>query len=199
MTSAHSAEGESGRTLFVLRHAKSDWSDPDLPDRERPLADKGRRQVARLVKHAPTLVVEQVVTSPAVRARQTVDPVRDVLGCPLREDSRLYSGSADELLSVVRELPEDCSRAMVVGHMPSVATLVERLTGEFLDFPTGGLATVGLPGAWSAAGDEAGRVAELVSPRELRERQAVREERESSRSHGKKKRRKDRSKRKGQR
>ncbi len=164
---------ETGRTLYVLRHAKSDWSDPALADRERPLADKGRRQVGRLVKHAANLPVELVVSSPAVRARQTVDPLRDVIGCELREDSRLYSGSQDELLQVVRELPDGCSTAMVVGHMPGLASLVERLTGDFLDFPTGGLATVTLPGAWSAAGESEGRMAELVSPRDLRERQAA--------------------------
>jgi phosphohistidine phosphatase len=163
----------TGRTLYVLRHAKSDWSDPALADRERPLADKGRRQVGRLVKHAASLPVEMVVSSPAVRARQTVDPVRDVIGCELREDSRLYSGSEVELLQVVRELPDGCSSAMVVGHMPGLATLVEALTGDFLDFPTGGLATVTLPGPWSAAGESAGRLAELVSPRDLRERQAA--------------------------
>ena len=37
--------------LYVLRHAKSSWDDPDLPDRLRPLARRGRTAVATLARH----------------------------------------------------------------------------------------------------------------------------------------------------
>ncbi|HAU25129.1 MAG TPA: phosphohistidine phosphatase, partial [Gammaproteobacteria bacterium] len=33
------------KTLYLLRHAKSSWDDPELKDFERPLADRGRRDV----------------------------------------------------------------------------------------------------------------------------------------------------------
>jgi NADH-quinone oxidoreductase subunit C len=34
--------------LLLLRHAKSSWDEPDLPDAERPLAPRGRRSAAAL-------------------------------------------------------------------------------------------------------------------------------------------------------
>ena len=33
------------KVLYLLRHAKSSWDDPDLPDRDRPLAPRGKRAV----------------------------------------------------------------------------------------------------------------------------------------------------------
>jgi len=39
------------RTLYLLRHAKSSWDDPALPDHERPLAPRGRRGAKRIAEH----------------------------------------------------------------------------------------------------------------------------------------------------
>ena len=36
------------KTLLVLRHAKSSWSDPALDDHERPLNKRGRRDAPRM-------------------------------------------------------------------------------------------------------------------------------------------------------
>lgn len=36
------------KTLFLIRHAKSSWDDPTLPDRSRPLAERGERDAATL-------------------------------------------------------------------------------------------------------------------------------------------------------
>ena len=62
------------KTLYVLRHAKSDWGDESLPDFERPLNHRGQK-AARAVGHemaARGIHPDLVITSPAVRAKQTV-------------------------------------------------------------------------------------------------------------------------------
>jgi len=39
-------DSDTTRRLILLRHAKSDW--PDVPDRDRPLAKRGRRDAPRI-------------------------------------------------------------------------------------------------------------------------------------------------------
>jgi bisphosphoglycerate-dependent phosphoglycerate mutase len=38
------------KTLFLIRHAKSSWDDPALPDKDRPLGDRGRRDARKMGK-----------------------------------------------------------------------------------------------------------------------------------------------------
>jgi phosphohistidine phosphatase len=71
------------QTLYLLRHAKSSWADPTLPDRERPLAPRGRRDAKRIANHLrgldvrPELVlgqVEMVSTSSSIRGTSIPSP-----------------------------------------------------------------------------------------------------------------------------
>jgi phosphohistidine phosphatase len=139
-------------TLVVLRHAKSDWS-TGQGDRDRPLSGRGSRQAPEagrwLAEHGP--VPDQVVVSPAVRARRTWDLVAAAMPAspPTRVDDRVYAGSLDELLSVVADLPEAADTALLVGHNPGLEELVEHLTGEHVRLPTSALALVDVPGPWS--------------------------------------------------
>lgn len=147
------------RTLILLRHAKSDWSH-DEPDIARPLAKRGRRQApeagAWLAAHSDR--IELAVVSPAERARSTWDLVAARLDGPppTRIDDRVYAASADELLAVVRELPDRLRRVVLVGHNPGLEDLVALLTGQWTSLPTSALAVIALPGSWASAEDASG-------------------------------------------
>ena len=69
-------------TLYLLRHAKSSWADPALPDHERPLASRGRRDAKRIAKHLVRLGIEPelVLCSSAQRTRETLELLRPALG-----------------------------------------------------------------------------------------------------------------------
>lgn len=43
------------KRLWLLRHAKSSWEDPGLPDPDRPLAPRGRRAAELLAAILPAL------------------------------------------------------------------------------------------------------------------------------------------------
>ena len=141
-------------TLVLLRHAKSDWSH-DEPDLSRPLAKRGRRQAPEaggwLAANLDRL--DLAVVSPANRARSTWDLVAARLDGPppVRVDDRVYAASDDELLEVVRELPDELERVVLVGHNPGLEDLVALLTGRWTAMPTSALAVVTLPGTWSTA------------------------------------------------
>src|SRR5262245_49888771 len=99
------------RRLVLLRHAKSDWDDPTLDDRDRPLASRGRRDARLLADHvrAHGPAVELVVSSPARRCRETLDLVLEgfVPRPPVEFDERLYGASIQQLVSVVTETDPD--------------------------------------------------------------------------------------------
>ncbi|MEC7550227.1 MAG: histidine phosphatase family protein, partial [Pseudomonadota bacterium] len=70
------------KTLYLLRHAKSSWDDPELKDFERPLAERGLRDIpkmaARFRQRGDT--VGCVITSPALRAKTTAKLMADQIG-----------------------------------------------------------------------------------------------------------------------
>jgi phosphohistidine phosphatase len=143
------------RTLVLLRHAKSDWSG-DEADIARPLAKRGRRQASDVGRWLAANLdsVDLAVVSPASRARSTWDLVAAQLDVPPRTriDDRVYAASDQQLLTVVRELPDDIETMVLVGHNPGIEDLASFLTGESAPMPTSALAVITLPGSWSTAG-----------------------------------------------
>jgi phosphohistidine phosphatase len=145
-------------TLILLRHGKSDWEGGE-PDHLRPLARRGRRQVPEagrwLADNAGD--IDLALVSPAERTRQTwrLAAAELALPPPVREDDRVYAGSAPSLLGVLRELPGEVATVVLVGHNPGVEDLVASLTGRWVPMPTSALAVIELAGPWSAAGKAA--------------------------------------------
>lgn len=133
------------KTLFLVRHAKSGHDDPALSDRERPLNDRGRKEALlmgrRLAKHhvKPGLII----SSPAVRALATAQAIARELDYELRHiaiDERLYAGTADAMLAVVRSLDKKVDCVMLFGHNPEISAFAGSLSGETCDMPTCALA-----------------------------------------------------------
>jgi len=143
------------RTLVVLRHAKSDWS-TGRPDRERPLAPRGRRQApeagAWLAAHLdpPGLAV----VSPAERTRATWELVAAVLPeeVPVRVEESVYAASGAELSRVVASLPPEVESVVLVGHNPGMEDLVQDLSGGWVPMKTSAIAVLTWEGAWTDAG-----------------------------------------------
>jgi phosphohistidine phosphatase len=98
--------------------------------------------------------VDLAIVSPATRARSTWDLVAAELDVRpgTRIDDRVYAASDEQLLTVVRELPDDIETVVLVGHNPGIDDLASLLTGESVPMPTSALAVITLPGSWSTAG-----------------------------------------------
>ena len=147
----------AGRTLILLRHAKSDWSGNE-PDLRRPLAARGRRQGPDAGRWLNTNVdrIDLAVVSPATRAMQTWHLAAAQLHTspPTRIDDRVYAASARQLLSVVRELPSTLHTVVLVGHNPGIEDLAFAVTREPTSMPTSTIALITWPGSWPAAGHD---------------------------------------------
>ena len=90
------------KTLFLIRHAKSSWDDTALPDKDRPLDDRGRRDAPKMGKRLAKRDVKPdlILSSPARRALTTAEVIAKKLDYKLKDivaDDRLYAGEADDL------------------------------------------------------------------------------------------------------
>ena len=110
----NSAGGDSaisgGRTLILVRHAKSSW-DLDVDDHERPLSGRGRRDaeaIGRLLA-LQSLRPDLVLCSTATRTRETWD--RATAGGAEAAEVRflepIYHAWVPELMRILREVPDE--------------------------------------------------------------------------------------------
>jgi phosphohistidine phosphatase len=154
--------------LYLLRHAKSSWDDPDLSDHDRPLAPRGRKAAQAMRSHLVSAEVTPslVLCSSALRARQTLERVAPE--GELRIEAELYGASARSLLERCRALPAHLESVMVIGHNPGMHELSLLLSGEPREkFPTGALATLVLEDGWSSLEPGGARLEAFVRPKDL--------------------------------
>ncbi|WP_042378173.1 SixA phosphatase family protein [Streptacidiphilus melanogenes] len=168
--------------LIVLRHAKSAWPE-GVPDLERPLAERGLRDAPRMgawLRQAG-LRPELVICSPARRTRQTWELTSRTLGAEpiVAFEPRVYGAEVEELLEVLREVPDGVGTVLVVAHFPGVQGLVLELVGGPVasstpalarlheKFPTAGAAVVDLPAGWAGLRRGTGTLAAFTVPRDL--------------------------------
>ena len=170
--------GRTAHTLLLLRHAKSSWVDPTLPDHDRPLASRGRRDAKRIAKHLAGFEFEPelVLCSSAVRTRETLELVRPALGNSkvLFEDG-LYGASSDELLARIRVVPDAVGSVMLIGHNPGLEQLAlllassgDELRGLETKFPTAALATLAVETTWSRLAPGDAILTAYIVPKQLR-------------------------------
>lgn len=145
------------KTLLLLRHAKSSWKDAQLPDHDRPLNKRGKREaplVGRWLAQRK-LVPDLLITSTALRARKTAEKVAQECGYErgIQLAPELYENGPHAYLKVPREFGGDCRCLLLVGHNPALEQVLERLLGRPVTMPTAALAHLQIDiGDWSELG-----------------------------------------------
>ena len=165
------------RTLYLLRHAKSSWKDDSLRDFDRPLKGRGREAAEQigqvLAAEKLTGAALLVISSPAVRARETTQLVLQTAGLTLdpRFDERIYEADVPALLEVVSSIPDSAQTAMLVGHNPGFENLLSYLTGDNRHMSTCALARIEFADAvsWSDVSEHSGRLTSFVTPKDVAE------------------------------
>ena len=123
------------KKLWIVRHAKSSWSDFGLADHDRPLNERGKRDAPFMGK----LIAEKysvpthLFTSTAKRARMTCKAFRKAMDIDKKFVSRheeLYHASIGDCLRVIHGINDEIEIAAIFGHNPTFTYLVEELTGQ---------------------------------------------------------------------
>lgn len=169
------------KTLYLLRHAKSDWSEGGMDDFDRPLAKRGRDAapaMGRFMK-SKKLVPDLVLCSAAARAKETWDLVGRELGAgpQVKVLKGLYMASPGRLLGALRKVPAGAKTVMLVGHNPGMEDLADRLVGSgarkaiarlAVKYPTGALAVIHFKeDSWADLAEGSGKLARFMRPKDL--------------------------------
>ncbi len=159
--------------LWVIRHAKSSWK-TGHSDFDRPLNKRGERDGPRMAAWLSTQEdpPEWIVSSDAARARATADFVCAGAGVSteaLLLESRLYGASAETILDVVRETPDDFSTMAIICHNPGITDFVNAMLGEyrFDNLPTFGVAKLDVGEPWVDLTFDSASLDELCVPKQL--------------------------------
>lgn len=162
------------RRLSLVRHANAE-QDSDVRDFERPLSRKGRSEAEEMAKRflERNLVPDLILSSAAVRTRETADNFARVLGVParlLQADDTLYLADGDQILAAIRAMGPRVTHLMVIGHNPGISAAAISLAPETVttDLPTCGALTLNVVCARWALIDRRGvRDAERFAPKKL--------------------------------
>jgi phosphohistidine phosphatase len=131
------------KTLLLMRHGKSSWKDDSLPDHERPLKKRGRRDSQRIAQEIDRndLYPQIILSSSAARARETVENIVDILDYENRIifSDELYMAEPEDFIHILQGLSDDYDTVLIVGHNPGMETYLQIIDGEIESLPTAGL------------------------------------------------------------
>ena len=157
--------------LFLLRHAKSNSFQTDLSDIDRALTDGGRR-AAQLVGSyidSQRLWPDLVISSPAVRARETTELVLASASAHIdvEYDPQVYEATPQILLDIIARVDKKREVLLLVGHNPGLEDLLRLLTGRAELMSTASLAKISLDiSDWSQSDVSKGTFDWILTPSE---------------------------------
>lgn len=166
------------RTLYLLRHAKSDWNGEISADFDRPLSKRGFSAAPRMGQFMAEskLIPDRILCSAAKRTRQTLSALQPHFGdeIDIQITDRIYSGNAMDYLNLIRSEGGDCRSLLVIGHNPSTQGLALALSGKgeqtmrdqmAMKYPTAGLCVINFDiEHWSEIGEGLGDLVLFTTP-----------------------------------
>ncbi|MBZ0130269.1 MAG: histidine phosphatase family protein [Rhodobacteraceae bacterium] len=165
------------KRLILVRHAKSSWSESSLPDKDRPLNDRGHEAAPKIGRWLASkgYQPDEVISSAALRCRETwagilgqLNPVSNV-----RFEDYLYLATDAEMLDTLRTASGDT--VLMIGHMPGIGDLARGLRQDpppkhslFAKYPTGAATVLDFQiDDWAEAQFGSARFEAYVAPADL--------------------------------
>lgn len=147
-----------------------------MTDLQRPLSRRGKEDAPRMARFLRDrgLAPDLILCSTAKRAWQTVKRTVEAgqFNCPVERNQRIYDADQpQELVDLLRTVPDELNRILLVGHNPCLEEFIEALTAEATSLPTAAVAQVELGIASWADLDlgSCGRLTGVWRPKELPE------------------------------
>ena len=165
-----------GCTLLLMRHGKSDWASTMDEDFYRVLASRGTQDAPIMGNWIKVhqYVPDQIICSPAIRAKQTVEHVCSQIDVAITNvywDERIYGADIKKLLGVLSETQDKIKTLLMVGHNPGFSDLIDYLCPNNglirKHMPTAAIAVISLNKIWSAVEQHSGILLHLVTPKQV--------------------------------
>ena len=138
------------KLVYFIRHAKSSWDRPELPDHRRDLLDVGIKRTRKVAKWMinKSIAPDLIISSPATRAYRTAGIVAQFFEYPEKKivtAPTLYPGSPEHIMETLYALPDTMQQVIIVSHNPALTELVNSFletNKKIFNFPTSAVAGV---------------------------------------------------------
>ena len=146
------------KTIYLVRHAKSDWGDNSIPDFDRPLNKRGKRDAPFMgeILNQKKIKIDLIISSPAKRARKTAIAVAEKNKYPEKSilfNEDIYEATSNDILEIINKLDERYQTVMIFGHNPGLTFLNNHISNKYIDnIPTCGIVAMEIDDAWNNIG-----------------------------------------------
>lgn len=136
------------KSLLLVRHAKSSWSDFSISDFDRPLNHRGKKDAPEMAKRLidKKITVDAFISSPAKRAKKTAEAFVKEFGASKKDilfDEALYLASPSTFIDVISKTEESYGTIAVFSHNEGITSFANMLTDIRIDnIPTCGIFAV---------------------------------------------------------
>ena len=129
------------KKLYVIRHGKSDWGNPEVNDFNRPLNHRGIKDAPKIGKYLlenhdhPDLIL----SSPAKRAFTTAKLIADQLDyseSKILINEQIYLAGLEILLQIINSIDDQFDCVYIFGHNPGFSNLASYLTDNWIEMKT---------------------------------------------------------------
>ncbi len=161
------------KTLYLVRHAKSSWKNPELSDSERPLNKRGKHDaplVGKFLKQKNE-IPELIVSSPAKRALKTAEYFAEELHISKKIIlvESLYMAGIKDFISVIENIGDSVDSVMLFSHNPGITDFANYITDTDIEnIPTAGTARIDFNiSSWKDCRNTKGELRFFISPKKL--------------------------------
>lgn len=131
--------GDGGKTLLLVRHAKSSWDNFTLSDFERPLNERGKTDAPKMGKRLRKkgVKIDAFISSPAKRAKKTAEYFIAEYGGS-KDDiifiSSLYDAAVSDFSAAVKNIDDKYDTVALFSHNPGITQFAnEQVSGADID------------------------------------------------------------------
>jgi phosphohistidine phosphatase len=136
------------KTLYLIRHAKSDWAIATLADIDRPLNTRGYTDAHKMsaALKSTKIIPDLIITSPAVRAISTALIFARNLNynaALINIQPTLYHTNAEQYLEIISQTDSKINTLFLFGHNPIITNCANSLIKNNIEnIPTCGIVAI---------------------------------------------------------
>lgn len=163
---------KSLKTIFIIRHAKSSWTEIDARDFDRKLDLRGHNDAPRMAKilKAEGVQPDLIVSSPAMRAKTTASYFSKEFGIDDQNidfQSDIYEAMESDIWHTIKDLPNTAKVVFLFGHNPTLTYFTNRFNATPIDnLPTCGIVRIDMSvDDWALFSEKNAKVTGLWYPK----------------------------------
>jgi len=136
------------KTLYIVRHAKSSWDFPELPDVDRPVIEIGIIKTKKIVSelNKRSISVDLMICSHAKRAMETSKIIATGINYPVEKievSKHIYQVDRDDIFNLLFSVNDNVDSLMIIGHNPTLTQFANLFLEEKMDIlPTSGVVSL---------------------------------------------------------